>query len=449
MSISPADRSGKNHSTGTTANNTLLDCALEYLRRGCSVIPTKGKKAACAWKAFQQRRPTGAELKGLFALRGVDGLAVIHGAVSGNLVCRDFDSMASYEAWAKAYPWYAERLPRATTARGMHVWFQHGSDGFVELADGEYRGDSAHYTLLPPSRHPDGITYTWVIRPSNDGIPVIDPVEAGLLPPETDLAKTLNERLVIAEALKEQSVNGDTQWAQSTQSTQRAQRPQIAQHTQHTQSLEFSKSSVYQSWDEPTRKAIENAISTTQPTAVGQRHRAVFRFCRELKAIPALANTDPATLRPIVAEWHRRALLTIATKEFSETWGDFLDGWKRVKSPMGQGQIDDAYRRACAEVQRGNPARKAAQLYPTEPKMVLLATLCRELAATEHGGQEFFLDCRTAGRLLEVSHTRALKVLRVLCADRVLELVETGTHVTHQANTYRYVGIIKPRRPPR
>ena len=443
MSVSPSDHSGKNHSAGTTAKKTLLDCALEYLRRGWSVIPTKGKKAACAWKAFQLRRPTEAELKTLFALRGVDALAIIHGAVSGNLVCRDFDSMASYEAWAKENPWYAERLPRAKTARGMHVWFQHGSEGFVALDDGEYRGDSLHYTLLPPSRHPDGITYTWVIPPSTDRIPVIDPVEAGLLPAETDLAKTINERLTIEHAVNELSVNGDTQRAQSTQQSQ------STQHTQLTQSLEFSKSSVYRSWDESTRKAVENAIASTQPTSVGQRHRAIFPFCRKLKAIPALANAGPAMLRPIVAEWHKRALPTIGTKEFAETWGDFLDGWKRVQFPMGQGRIDDAFRQAQAGVLRGKPSPKAAQLYQDDPKIVLLATLCRELAATESGGQEFFLDCRTAGRLLEISHSLAHKMLRVLCADGVLELIEAGSHAIHQASRYRYYAKVTRRPPPR
>jgi hypothetical protein len=179
---------------------------------------------------------------------------------------------------------------------------------------------------------------------------------------------------------------------------------------------------------------IERAISDTQPEQEGQRHRKLFDLCRSLKAIPSVVKAKRSTLRPIVKEWHRRALATIRTKEFSATWADFLDAWKRVKYPAGHGRIDRAFKNAM----KRKPPRRAARLYPDEPKMILLAALCRVLQHRA-GDKDFFLDCRTVGRLFDVSHKTAWKMLRVLCADRILKLRKSGSLARHLANQYRCV----------
>jgi Bifunctional DNA primase/polymerase, N-terminal len=76
---------------------TLLDRAIAYARRGWSIIPTTGKKAACKWTEFQTTPATEARIRQLFRLRGIEGLAVIFGPVSGGLACRDFDDQASFD----------------------------------------------------------------------------------------------------------------------------------------------------------------------------------------------------------------------------------------------------------------------------------------------------------------------------------------------------------------
>jgi len=106
---------------------SLLEPALEYHRRGWSVIPirTGTKKPACrSWKRYRSEQPTEATLRRWFASGKDHGLAVILGEVSGSLICRDFDVMEAYEQWAAEHPDPAKTLPTVTTARGRHVYFR-------------------------------------------------------------------------------------------------------------------------------------------------------------------------------------------------------------------------------------------------------------------------------------------------------------------------------------
>ena len=67
-----------------------------------------------------------------------------------------------------------------------------------------------------------------------------------------------------------------------------------------------------------------------------------------------------------------------------------------------------------------------------------MVKLCRELQVLS-GNEPFFLDCRTAGRLLEVTHVTAWNWLTGLVGDGVLVLVSSGSRVSKKANEYRYV----------
>ena len=379
--------------------NDYLAWALHYAHRGWSIIPTKGKKAACKWTEFQRKPATESQLRQLFCQPGVDGLAVILGDASGGLACRDFDDLAAYRTWQTKHPELARTLPTVETARGRHVYFR-GPVLFKDCGDGEYRGDSGHYCLLPPSRHPSGHVYKWINPLPAGELPTVDPWESGLMP----------------------------------DGTQRPQEVVSSECPMSSASSVSSVSSEFHCVDDRDLMALRCAIADTQPQCEGQRHRAVFELCRRLKAIPSLADADPAKLRPFVKEWHRLASPIIQTKEFSATWADFLSGWRKVKAPAGQGPIDEAFQRA----QKAKPPAKAAHWYPDEPKVILLAALCRELQLCDRNA-DFFLDCRTAGRLLGVSHNKAWSWLDMLCGDGILELRDKGSLAKHRASQYRYV----------
>jgi hypothetical protein len=199
---------------------------------------------------------------------------------------------------------------------------------------------------------------------------------------------------------------------------------------------ERSGSAVFTELSELSREVqeeVEDAITNTQPTNAGERHHHIFQLCRRLKAIPALADAEVRVLRPIVVQWHARAKDVIGTKEFATTWADFIDAWKKVKYAAGEGPVDKAFARATAK----KPPRIAVELYGDEP-IVQLAALCRELQRLA-GDDEFFLDCRTAGRLLGVSHKTASQYLRALRIDGILKCVETGSRQSRRASSYRYL----------
>ena len=126
--------------------NDLLTHALEYARRGWSIVPVNGKKSALRpWKRYKAQRAPEAKLRELFARDKLSGLAVVCGPVSDGLVVRDFDTVGAYERWAWAHPELAEVLPTVRTARGFHVYFTDVFDCTVSVDspdghEGELRG---------------------------------------------------------------------------------------------------------------------------------------------------------------------------------------------------------------------------------------------------------------------------------------------------------------------
>jgi hypothetical protein len=151
-----------------------------------SIVPIRNdgqgrKKAACKWEQYQTRRPSSEEIRHLFRRGDLTGLAVILGAVSGGLYGRDFDVMESYHRWATQYPGLARLLPTVATGRGRHVYAYHGGQvRTIDFGDGELRGEN-HYIVLPPSLHPSGRRYAWVVPPRGPCAEVtIAPDVAGL-----------------------------------------------------------------------------------------------------------------------------------------------------------------------------------------------------------------------------------------------------------------------------
>jgi hypothetical protein len=159
----------------------------------------------------------------------------------------------------------------------------------------------------------------------------------------------------------------------------------------------------------------------------------VFQLARALRGIPHLADADPRHLVHIAREWHRQALPHISTKPFEETEIDFLRGWKNVRFPLGKEPMKLALSRA-----ESLPLPEAADQFEQDEIKLLLA-LCRELQR-EAGKSVFHLGCRTAGRIVDVSHMQASRWLFLLCSRGVLVEVEKGSGDTGRASRYRYLG---------
>jgi Bifunctional DNA primase/polymerase, N-terminal len=124
--------------------------------------PGDGKVPAIAWKEFQTRLPTEAELVAWFSGAPMN-LTVITGHVSGVVVI-DLDSPAALE-------WARRRLPytcwQTQTARGFHVWYRHpgvrvANRARLDTGDGplaiDVRGDGG-FAIAPGSIHASGVEY--------------------------------------------------------------------------------------------------------------------------------------------------------------------------------------------------------------------------------------------------------------------------------------------------
>ena len=155
----------------------LLRAALAYRAYGLSVIPLrpKTKEAAIRWAKYQREVAEEEEIRSWFATD--KNIGIVCGQASGGLVVRDFDEAEAYAAWAAANPDLAGALPTVRTPRGYHVYFRVAGDcpRLWVTDSGEVRG-AGGYVVAPPSTHPTGEKYKWIVPLSAQSLRVVDPV---------------------------------------------------------------------------------------------------------------------------------------------------------------------------------------------------------------------------------------------------------------------------------
>lgn len=118
----------------SNSNPTNLVEGVRRLRdAGLSIIPIKtdGSKAPAlpTWKPFERRQATEAELRKWFGNDQRLGIAIIGGAVSGNLEMLDHDAPELIAEWRElveeAAPGLLDRLPQVETpAGGLHIFYR-------------------------------------------------------------------------------------------------------------------------------------------------------------------------------------------------------------------------------------------------------------------------------------------------------------------------------------
>jgi hypothetical protein len=125
--------------------------------------PGDGKVPAIAWREFQQRRPTDAEIVNWFDVQHAINIAVVTGE-SSDAVVIDADA-------PEALRWCTRHLPytpwQTKTARGFHLWYRHPgvrvpNRAHIETNEGDLaidvRGDGG-FVIAPGSRHASGAFY--------------------------------------------------------------------------------------------------------------------------------------------------------------------------------------------------------------------------------------------------------------------------------------------------
>lgn len=204
--------------------NNILAAAMRYITSNLSIIPIRadGSKspALAEWKAFQRRRPTEAEAHKWFH-RNL-GIALVCGAISGNVEVIDFDDHEAFLLWLELLdehkPGLIEKLVLVETPRGgRHVIYQccvvdgskkvanrlmevpEGTSG-ARLRDGKWtkiktlietKGEGGYIVVAPSPAavHPSGKRYRLLVG-DYCRIPEIGIEERALL---LGLAASLNE----------------------------------------------------------------------------------------------------------------------------------------------------------------------------------------------------------------------------------------------------------------
>ncbi len=133
----------------------MKDAARQYLDAGLCVLPARRdqKRPTIAWKGFQSRLPTQAEVEAWFA-NGPDALCIIAGAVSSNVELIDFDGGGElFEAWCEkvraAAPGLLERLVLSKTqSDGRHAAYRHEASGCGNLKLAQREAGGRIVTLI-------------------------------------------------------------------------------------------------------------------------------------------------------------------------------------------------------------------------------------------------------------------------------------------------------------
>lgn len=134
---------------------------------GWSVMPLRpqSKQRLLKGTHFQQWLPCPHHLRAWFNEAHANNLAVVLGAISGNLVVIDFDEIGVFRVWVSSIPG-ASDVPMVKTARGVHVYVRlrtlpaGGEGSFQGMHFGQILAQGA--ITAPPSLHPTGHHYQWV-----------------------------------------------------------------------------------------------------------------------------------------------------------------------------------------------------------------------------------------------------------------------------------------------
>ncbi len=150
-------------------SGTVEQAALEFLRRGWSVIPMRerAKRPAVAWKVYQSKCVTEKTLQGWFSRSPDYNVGIVTGALSG-LVVLDVDPRHGGKESLRELEREHGPLPRTvesiTGGGGRHVYFSHPGGEVhnrVNIEPGiDLRGDGG-CIVAPPSVHPSGKRYRW------------------------------------------------------------------------------------------------------------------------------------------------------------------------------------------------------------------------------------------------------------------------------------------------
>src|SRR5262245_35684470 len=108
-------------------SKSFIDAAIDYRRKGYSVIPLHGKKPLLDWKCYQERKATLEEIEN-WAIQYTEmtGIGIVTGKISGITVL-DFDlkseGQATYQKLTVEHGEFPSTPRVKTGGGGRHLYF--------------------------------------------------------------------------------------------------------------------------------------------------------------------------------------------------------------------------------------------------------------------------------------------------------------------------------------
>jgi len=139
----------------------------DLTRLGFSIIPVHRdtKRPAIRWKMNQTKRATAEQIEKWKISFPECNWGAVWGPVSGNVISIDIDSAKAF-GWCQQQGGFNETDPVFySTGRGWQYLYRLPSEladsGRIDPFHGVEIRTSRHYSMLPPSIHPNGIAYKW------------------------------------------------------------------------------------------------------------------------------------------------------------------------------------------------------------------------------------------------------------------------------------------------
>lgn len=150
--------------------------ACEYAKLGWSVIPIepRGKKPLVKWEKYQKERATEDQIKQWWTKYPNANIGVITGIIS-EIIVIDIDSKKGEEEYiAKFNELHSTISQKTGKPEATQKLFKHPGDHTYHnmarlLPDVDVRADGG-YVVVPPSIHPNGTQYKWIIDPTEMGL---------------------------------------------------------------------------------------------------------------------------------------------------------------------------------------------------------------------------------------------------------------------------------------
>ena len=149
---------------------TVSECAVEYVNTGWSVLPVRPDEKRpymTNWLVYQHTRATREMVESWFANLSGAGVGLVTGRIS-NVVVLDVEKWCKIplEDLLKKYP---TQMVAKSGGGGYHLYYAYPQGvgkvsnrvGIFEGAD--LRADGG-FVVLPPTRHPSGNRYEWIVK---------------------------------------------------------------------------------------------------------------------------------------------------------------------------------------------------------------------------------------------------------------------------------------------